>query len=257
MNPLPSRVGPVVTIVVSALAMVLGPIIGVVVMVGTAVSSVGGTYLQDSQILTNGGQVQISEPGDYAIVVGDSGTDYSSAACTVTDATGADVTTYTVQTIPVFTAESAGSYTISCNTSESSLVVIPSGMIEALAGSAGTLAIPVVIGGVIGLIGLVGLVIGIVWLVKVNGKRKQLAGPGGGYGTPYGAPYNPTGYGQQYQQPYNQQQSGYQGYPQPSTPPDTSTGQADASQPATAPQPDTAPPQYGERIYPPDNSATK
>jgi len=254
MNPQPSRVGPVVTIVVSALAMVFGPIIGMVVMAGVALNSMDPSYFEDAQVVSNGASVQISNTGDYAIVPGGESTQVTGAVCTVTDSNGADIPTRTVQTVPVFTADSSGQYTISCDTSDTTVVVIPAGMITQLVDNASGLMVPFVIGGIVGFLGLVGLIVGIVWLVKVNGRRRQLQQSSPGYGMPYQQGYQQPWQQQGYQQPTYGQPYGQQSYPQPSTPPG-STPQA-----GTAPTSSTqnqAPPKYGERIYPPTQTPSE
>lgn len=167
----PSRVAPVLLIVVAALATILGPIIGLITGASQALSG-----LEDLDVgteIANGGTTDLpanTELGVYVTAVYDEGLD-----CTITDPSGGalDAEPVTIGDMAepsmglTFTTNEAGSYTFDCampGGSEQTLLVTSPMTADDVIGA----GVPVVIGLAVGFVGLVLLIVAIVWLVRTN-----------------------------------------------------------------------------------------
>ncbi len=276
---LPSRTGPVILIVAGALAMILGPIIGIVMSVSNLFGSLDLNDFANAQQISNGGTADLTANSEW-MVVPDSATSQG-YSCDVTGTNGEMVDTRSREGIVLFTSTGAGAYTISCDPGGATLVVLPAANIDEIIESAPDAFSSAAIGFLAGFLGFIALIVGIIWLVRVNRDRRAAGGGGypppgygqGGYGQ---GGYGQGGYGQggqggsggwgqgggQYTPPSGSQQWG-QGYP----PPPGQAGQSGQSgQPGQQPPRDpwssggqqqygqrpTDPPRYGERIDPQD-----
>lgn len=260
---MPSRTGPVVLIVLGALAMILGPIIGIIAGVSGILGSLNLEDYADAQQVTNGSAASLSGNAEFLVAPSSGTTGYS---CDVTGPGGQAVDTTSRDGIITFFTDEAGPYTITCDPSGGTLVILPAGDVDELISSAPGAATAMIVGFVAGFVGLVALVVGIIWLVRVNKDRKTAT---------FGGGYPPGGYGQggyQGGQPGGQQQWGSGPY---QTPPAGQAGQqpwtggqyvpppAGQAPPSSPPwqgggaptygaQSPTDPPRYGERIEPQD-----
>lgn len=255
---LPSRTGPVILIVAGALAMILGPIIGIVMSVSNLVGSLDLNDFANAQQISNGGTADLPANSEW-MVVPDSATSQG-YSCDVTGANGEMVDTRSREGIVLFTSTQAGAYTISCDPGGATLVVLPATNIDELIEGAPGAFSSAAIGFLVGFLGFVALIVGIIWLVRVNRDRRAVGGggyPPPGYGQGGWGQGGQAGYGQgggQYTPPSGSQQWG-QGYP----PPPGQAGQP-GQQPPRDPwstggqqqygQRPTDPPRYGERIDP-------
>lgn len=268
MNNQPGRGGPVTLIVVGALAMIMGPIIGLVMTAFSAFDSIDISNPSQYQSTMNGGTVTIQSADQWAILPEntDALSDLS-LSCDVTDSGGSELSMSSNNGIPLFTTPSAGDYTIDCTGVSGSLLIVPASLIDSLMNNIGGIAGWLIGGFAVGFIGFVALIIGIVWLVGVNRKRREAAsaqGPYGGYGggqPPYGgAPYGG-------QAPYGSQQSPYGQQPQYGQQPPQGQSYGENPQYGESPrygenppsngqqspqygQSPAEPPRYGERIDP-------
>lgn len=283
---LPSRTGPVATIVVGVLAMMLGPLIGFLVGVGGLLSNLDLEDLTNAQQISNGSSANLPANSEWMVIPQNPTSGYS---CDVSGP-GGDVAVASREGIVFFTTDAAGDYAISCQGGSGMLTVFPATDLDSLIEGAPSAATSLVVGFVVGFLGLVATIVGIIWLVRVNRDRQQMqfGGPGGygpggyggqgGYGGP-GGPGGPGGYGPGGPGGYGPGgpggyggpgagQAGYPyggsgtpgswgGYPQPGsgapTPP-PATPPAPWGQPGGEPprygQNPTEPPRYGERIDP-------
>lgn len=257
---LPSRTGPVILIVAGAIAMILGPIIGVVMSVSTLMGSVDWQDFANSQQISNGSSVDLPAGSEWTVVPENVSQGYS---CDVTREGNELVDTGSREGIVFFTAEEAGSYTIACDPAGGTLVLMPGENLDELIANAPGAFSPVAVGFLVGFLGFISLVVGIIWLVRVNRDRRA-AGGGGGYPPPggYGG-YGPGGYG-----PGNYGQGPQPGDPYAPTSPGPQWQQPPGQQPWGQPPPGgqqdpwkpqprygqnpTDPPRYGERINPQD-----
>lgn len=259
-NPaLPSRTGPVVTIVLGALAMFLGPLIGLLVSVSGVVSKIDVEEMASgTQTISDGSSVSL-HAGDW-MVIPENGISSRGYQCEVTGMGRID--TRSMEGIVLFTAPRDGRYTIDCTTS-GNLWVAPAADIGSLVDAAPGFAGAFAGGMLVGFLGLVALILGIVWLVRVNRRRRemQFGAWGGGYGG--GGGYGPGGgygYGGGYPGSYPPPGTTAPGGNAPWTGPAGSQpwsgqpvpGQPNPNQPAPGPTPwrPTEPPRYGERIEP-------
>lgn len=262
MDKVPGRGGPIALIVIGALLMIGAPIIGVLVGTFSAVGNMDPSNLSNTQYVANGGSVTLSSADEW-MILSSSGQTSTSYSCTVEDDGGSSVPVdLYAGMIPTFTTQSAGTYTISCTLADSQLMVGPASIVTGVVDNLGGIAGWVIGGFAVGFVAFVLLIVGIIWLVKVNKKRREAAALGGGYGgqppygqSPYGAapqgpqygqqpPYGqaPPQYGQNHgQQPYGQQPPQYGEYTQSPQQPPQSSPYGGTSQ---------EPPRYGERIDP-------
>lgn len=174
-GPPPKRTGPVVMIVLSALAMIGAPIIGFLIGVASMVDSAAG--IVDGAQVSNGGSVDLPANSDQVIYFATSSTDLTAVDCTVTGPGGQNLSTY-ADTFGMdlpddsavgvgFRTDAAGAHTIDCDLpagASSTLQVGPPLDAADLMGA----GIAVLVGLAVGFLGLVLLIIGIVWLVRVN-----------------------------------------------------------------------------------------
>lgn len=237
---LPSRTGPITTIVIGVLAMILGPLIGVIISVSGVVSNLDIEDLSNSaQTVPNGATVTLGA-GEWMVIPEGAGGSYG---CDIGGP--GQISTRTMEGIVVFTTTQSGQFTIDCGVS-GSLVLTSAADIEGLIDAAPGFAGAFLGGMAVGFIGFVLLVVGIIWLVRVNQRRRatQMGSWGGGFGGGYQQPgYQPQGY----------QQPGYQP-PAPGSYPPPAPGSAQPpAWPAQPSDPWTGqpqPPRYGERIDP-------
>lgn len=174
-GPPPKRTGPVVMIVLSALAMIGAPIIGFVIGIASVVDSAAG--VADGAQVSNGGSIDLPANSDQVIYFATSSTDVAAVDCTVTGPAGQNLSTYPDtfgmdlpddSAVGVgFRTSTAGAHTIDCD--------LPAGVSSTLsvgppldAGDLMGAGIAVLVGLAVGFLGLVLLIIGIVWLVRLN-----------------------------------------------------------------------------------------
>lgn|SRR5690625_2383734 len=174
-GPPPKRTGPVVMIVLSALAMIGAPIIGILIAVASVVDSAAG--ITDGASITNGGSVDLPADAERVIYFASSSIDIGAVDCTVTGPNGQTLSTYPDtfgmdlpddSAVGVgFRTAAAGAHTIDCD--------LPSGVSSTMtvgppldAGNFMGAGVSVLVGFAVGFLGLVLLIIGIVWLVRVN-----------------------------------------------------------------------------------------
>lgn len=242
-SSVPKRTGPVTMIVAGVLAMILGPLVGIIMSVSNLLGTVDIQDFAGTQQISNGASADLTANSEWMVVADAGAGGYS---CDITGTSGERVDTRSREGIVLFTSTTPGMYQISCEPSGGTLVVMPAGNLDEIIANAPGAVSSVAIGFAVGGLGLVALVGGIVWLIRVNRARRAAGGGYGGYGPggygPGGS--GPAGYG--YGQP--PQQWG-QGYPPP------------GQQPPAGPPPQygqnlNEPPRYGERINPQDPTAS-
>jgi hypothetical protein len=81
----PSRTGPVILIVAGALAMILGPIIGIVMSVSNLFGAVDWQGFTDTQQITNGSTADLAANAEWMVVPSSGAQGYS---CDVTGTNG-------------------------------------------------------------------------------------------------------------------------------------------------------------------------
>ena len=162
-------------IVLSALAMIGAPIIGILIAVASVVDSAAG--ITDGASITNGGSVDLPADAERVIYFASSSIDIGAVDCTVTGPNGQTLSTYPDtfgmdlpddSAVGVgFRTAAAGAHTIDCD--------LPSGVSSTMtvgppldAGNFMGAGVSVLVGFAVGFLGLVLLIIGIVWLVRVN-----------------------------------------------------------------------------------------
>jgi len=176
----PRRTGPILMIVIAALAMIAAPIVGFVAAVGSAGDAIGG--LDNAVAITNGGSAQLPGDAERVVYFQDTDIDGAGVTCVVTDPGGQEVATspYTFGVEGAdtggisFTTGGGGAYTVECDLpadAGSQLLVAPPLDVSTLA-SAG---VAFLVGLAVGFVAFVVLIIGIVWLVRVN--RRARTGP--------------------------------------------------------------------------------
>ncbi|SNU01468.1 hypothetical protein SAMN06298212_11153 [Ruaniaceae bacterium KH17] len=246
MNNQPGRGGPIATIVISALLMIIAPIVGLLAGALNAFGGMDTSSFENTQMVSNGGTVTLTTADEWMIMPSDGDVEGAGYDCSVIDDSGSAVPTGSIyEVIPTFSSTAGGSYTIDCNVQDASLMIAPSSMISGLTDNLGGAAGWMIGGFVLGFLGLIGVIVGIIWLVKVNKKRREALTGGYGGQPPYGqAPYGAAPYG-----PYGQAPYGQQPYQQPQSP----YGQQPPQQYGQAPQygETVQPPQYGETVQPP------
>jgi hypothetical protein len=177
-GPRPRRTGPIVMIVVGALLMILGPIIGIVAAASAGMDTFN-EIANDGATVENGGTVSLPAGVDR-VVYSESG-EVSSFSCDIVDPAGQAVSTRgaegdgqdvdggTIVPGVAFTTTEAGSYTVDCGLpaeASQTLLVAPPLDFGGLLGA----GVAVLVGLGAGFLGLVLLIIGIVWLVRRNKK---------------------------------------------------------------------------------------
>ncbi|MGM0385927.1 MAG: hypothetical protein ACQERF_08120, partial [Actinomycetota bacterium] len=179
---LPSRTGPVILIVAGALAMILGPIIGLIVAASSFLGTVDWQNFADASQISNGSSADLAADSEWMVVPENVVQGYS---CDVTGTSGEMVDTRSREGFVIFTTTRAGQYQITCEPGGGTLVVMPAGNFDQLIENAPGAFSSVAVGFLVGFLGLVALIVGIIWLVRVNRDRRAA---GGGY--------LPPGYGQ-------------------------------------------------------------
>ncbi len=250
----PSRTGPVILIVAGALAMILGPIIGIVMSVSNLFGAVDWQGFTDTQQITNGSTADLAANAEWMVVPSSGAQGYS---CDVTGTNGEMVDTRSREGVITFTSTQAGPYSITCDSGGDTLIVMPAANLDEMLDNAPGAFSSFAVGLLVGFLGFVALIVGIIWLVRVNRERRESGG--GGYPPPgwgaggYGAGgYTQGGYGG-----YGQGGQGAQGG-QGSQQGSSNLGQW-GGQSYTPPPPGPSygqnpsdPPRYGERIDPQD-----
>lgn len=177
----PKRTGPIAMIVIGALLMILGPVIGFVV----AASAGAGTFTDianDGATISNGGTVSLPAGAERVIYI-DTADPTASFSCEVIDPAGQPVSTRGASgegeefagdsLLPgvEFTATEAGDYTVSCDLpagAQDTLLIAPPLDLGGLVGA----GLAVLIGFGAGFLGFILLIIGIIWLVRVNKRAR-------------------------------------------------------------------------------------
>lgn len=177
---LPSRAWPIVLIVAG---IVVAMILSVVTLVGVAASGINWQKIVDSaNPVASGSTVTVDDSGSYIVTA----TDGTKIACTLTSGNGTvlELQAPTGQSNVVMGSKiTPGQYRLDCTgvTSSTSLV----GMTGFSTGDMASLGARAVMWAtVVGLIGLAMTIGGIVWLVRVNGRRREVqrnAWRGGAY----------------------------------------------------------------------------
>ena len=166
--PLPSRTGPILTIVGGAILMV---VIAPIILVAMIFSGIGlSSIVESSMQATNGGVVVVGEPGSIGVAT----TSTLPQTCTLSQEGLGSVEMQPELDGAIVVARdlTPGEYTLSCTgmTSSDSVVVFDGealdGMLPATASALGWAS-------VVGIVGLGVLIGGIVWLVKRNGQRRS------------------------------------------------------------------------------------
>jgi hypothetical protein len=173
----PSRKGAVITLVIGALLMVLGPVVGFAV-VATGGAGAISDIANDGVTVSNPGTVDLPADAERVIYPDDLASD-SNFTCEVAGPDGQPVSTAEaasgVQAAlygVAFTTGEAGTYSIECDLASSgnqTLLVTPPLDVDELIGA----GIAFLIGLGVGFIGFVLLIIGIIWLVRVNKKIRN------------------------------------------------------------------------------------
>lgn len=186
-HPSRSRSGAVLMMVLGGIAMILGPIIGLMISAFTILGEIDLDQLSGQPTISNPGTTTVLDAGQWSVVSSGG----STGSCTVSTANGADVDlTTTFGVIPEFTASGSDTYTVEC-TEGDRLYVVPTSTIDFIGDNLGGIAGPVMIGFGLGFLGFVSLVIGIIWFV-IRGRQNREAelrsydAGGGGYGGGYG-----------------------------------------------------------------------
>ena len=167
-QPLPSRTGPILTIVSGAVIMaILAPI----VLVSLILSGVGITdVVENSMRAANGDTITVDETGAVGVVT----TSSNATSCTVEGPSGSVVMVEEMEgTVLVARDLTPGPYTVSCEgVDPSDTVVILNG--ATLAGLVPSATRAFVWASVVGVGGFVVMILGIFWLVKRNRERRAL-----------------------------------------------------------------------------------
>ncbi|MDX5319306.1 MAG: hypothetical protein LPK38_08195, partial [Actinomycetes bacterium] len=173
---LPSRTGPVILIVAGALAMILGPIIGIIMSFSSLLGTVDWQNFANARQINNGGSAELVADSEWMVVPENVVQGYS---CDVTGVSGEFVDTRSREGFVIFDSTQAGQYQITCEPAGGTLVVMPAGNFDQLIENAPGAFSSVAVGFLVGFIGLIALIVGIIWLVRVNRDRRSVGG--GGY----------------------------------------------------------------------------
>ena len=172
MPPMPSRASGIVALVLGIVMMVLiAPIAFFATMAISLTSSVED--LSNGRALGNGASVTVTDKGSYSVMIGDG----SASSCALVDSNNKSYALNPYEgSNTLFSGSdlSAGTYKIQCQG------LTPGAEVAGFNGSAEQLAnkaivVPLIWGTVVGVGGLVVMIVGVVLLVKVNGKRRRLA----------------------------------------------------------------------------------
>ena len=170
MPKLPGRGGAVTTLVLGVVLMV---IIAPIVFFATMIAGVAGTGSNSVQggATANGSVVTVTADGDFTVMASSS----KDPACSLV---GADNKSYKLEPYAgsgntyVASGVPAGSYQLKCDG------IASTEKINAFNASpeviAKVFAMPFLWGTIVGVVGLIVLIVGIVLLVKVNGKRRRI-----------------------------------------------------------------------------------
>lgn len=173
-GPPPKRTGPIVMIVVSAIAMIAAPIIGFFVGIASVLDAV--ERVEGGASITNGGSTDLQADTDYVIYFDSSSVDPGAIECTITGPGGQDLATapdtfgLDVPDAAVglgFSTAQGGEHTVDCDLpadAGSTLTIGPPLDISDITG----IGIALLVGMAIGFIAFILLIVGIVWLVRVN-----------------------------------------------------------------------------------------
>lgn len=166
-GPMPTRTGPVLTIILGVVLMV---IIAPTTMVVMILQGIGfSKFTDNSLIAVNGGPVVVDETGAVGLSPMDSGTQLD---CVLQGAGGPHVFEPELEgSMFVVRGVNPGQYTLQCEgMADGSQVMIMSG--DTLDTLMPTSIAAMGWASLIGFLGLVALIVGIVWLVKRNRARK-------------------------------------------------------------------------------------
>ncbi|MEE6294627.1 hypothetical protein [Georgenia wangjunii] len=181
-GPRPKRKGAVITLVIGALLLILGPIIGFAVAAAGSAGAIGD-IANDGVTVANPGMVDLpadaervvyreSLASDANFTCDITGPDGQPVPSTEADANGQGIDGQTVLYGVEFTTGEAGTYTIDCDlppSADQTLLVTPPLDIGGLIGA----GIAFIVGLGVGFLGFIVLIIGIVWLVRVNKKIRN------------------------------------------------------------------------------------
>lgn len=170
MPKLPGRGGAVTTLVLGVVLMI---IVAPIVFFATMIAGVAGTDGNEVKGGTtdNGSVVSVTADGDFTVTASSS----KDPACSLT---GADGKSYKLEPYAgsgdVYAASGvpAGSYQLKCDGIASDANITAFNASPEVV--AKVFAMPFVWGTVVGVVGLILLIVGIVLLVKVNGKRRRI-----------------------------------------------------------------------------------
>ncbi len=184
---LPGRAGPILTIVLGAVMMV---IVAPIVLISMLLGGMGMTNIVEQSLQAqNGGTVTVDETG----VIGVAASSNATISCSL------EGSSETIQMTPevdgavlVARGLTPGQYTLNCEglSSADALVIFDGGALENI--------LPATMkalgwSSVVGIGGFVALIWGIVWLVKRNRQRRAMMPNYPMYGSGYGGPYGPGG----------------------------------------------------------------
>ena len=167
--PLPSRTGPILTIVGGAILMV---VIAPIVLVAVMLSGIGlSSVVENSMQATNGGSLVVGESGAIGVAT----TSTLPQTCTLSQEGQGSIEMQPELDGAMLVARglTPGEYTLSCTgmTSADSIVVFDG---ETLDGMLPSTAAALGWASAVGVLGLGVLIGGIVWLVKRNGARRAV-----------------------------------------------------------------------------------
>ena len=182
-GPAPKRTAPILLIVLGFLTMLFAPIIGFAMSIasfgGSAIDLIGEGHTVQPQ----GGSVSLEANTQYQILSVDfQAADSEIEQCTVTGPGGEDVAVRPMTSDgfdlgPTITTGEAGTYGFECPQVDGPLSISPtmdSAEVGEFAGTAVGSFMPLLIGAILSFIGLVVGIVGIVWLVRVNRRRRLM-----------------------------------------------------------------------------------
>ena len=167
--PMPSRVGPVLTIIAGIL---VGTVIAFIAFFAMTFSGVNIQNMVESAApVTSGGQVSVDQSGTYIVTA----VDGAAISCTLTaeDGTVLELQGEMGQAgVAMGSQILPGTYTLTCDGDSGTNLVGMTGSSVADLTSAGVRAL--VVSSVIGVVGLFMIIAGVAWLVKVNKRRREI-----------------------------------------------------------------------------------
>ena len=169
---MPSRASGIVALVLGIVMMVLiAPIAFFATMAVGVTSSVED--LSNGRALGNGASVTVTDKGSYSVMIADG----SASSCALVDSNNKSYTLNPYEGSNTLVAASdlpAGASKSQCQGRTPGAEVAGfNGSAEQLANKA--IVVPLIWGTVVGVGGLIVMIVGVVLLVKVNGKRRRLA----------------------------------------------------------------------------------